>query len=67
MPTCYACYETDSHFVVVLEPCAAGEVLSNVACRKLVAEAHTATLLQQVLSVLDTCHRFGIAHRCVLR
>ena len=66
VPTCYACYETGRYYVLVLDPCTAGELLLNVARSGLVAEAHIAVIMQQVLSVLAACHDVGIAHRCGL-
>ena len=66
VPTCYACYETGRYYVLVLDPCTAGELSPNAARRVLVAEAHSAIIMQQVLSVLAACHDVGIAHRCAI-
>lgn len=61
----YEFSETDTHYELVLDYCAGGELLKRVTQRKSLDEKTAANLMRQIFSAVAYCHKNGIVHRYI--
>jgi len=56
-------FETDSHFLIVMELCPGGDLLNYVRKRRKLKERYAKHIFRQIMEGIEYCHRIGIVHR----
>jgi calcium-dependent protein kinase len=61
---CYSCFETEHHFVLVLELCKGGELFDAIINGHPLTEKEAASIMKPIAFVVSECHELGVVHRC---
>ncbi|EKX54189.1 hypothetical protein GUITHDRAFT_84186 [Guillardia theta CCMP2712] len=59
----FACYESRSHFHIVMEPVTGGQLLDRIVAKEHYSETEAADCFLQIISAVKYLHQIGIVHR----
>lgn len=61
----YEVYEDDAYVYLIFEYITGGDLQERIKSKKRFTEQEAANVMEQLLSILDYCHKNGVIHRDV--